>query len=189
MCGKRLQADVINYAAVMSAMEKGHRWQEALHLFAQMSHAKLQANTVSLSVAVSACEKGRNWQMALELFEGAGSLDVALLSAALAACDVGGCWERAVAIWSAEFSRSIQVNSVALNACLSACGRATRWELVLSILEADRAEKVDATSYGVAAQACAAALRPATRGTERPRARERPVGLGRLVGRELYLSL
>lgn len=66
---QRVQANIINISAVMSAMEKAHRWREACDLLSQSHAETLRPSTVSFSAAISAAEKGRAWWMALRLLE------------------------------------------------------------------------------------------------------------------------
>ena len=54
----RLQADVITYAATISACEKGGQWQRALGLFEEFRSHGLQANVITYNATISACEKG-----------------------------------------------------------------------------------------------------------------------------------
>ena len=55
---QRLQAEVITYAATISACEKGGQWQRALGLFEEFRSHGLQANVITYNATISACEKG-----------------------------------------------------------------------------------------------------------------------------------
>ena len=59
------QANVTTYSAIISACEKGRRWQRSLELFEEMRSQALSADVITYNAAISACE----WQRALELFE------------------------------------------------------------------------------------------------------------------------
>ena len=64
-----IQANVTTYSAIISACEKGRRWQRSLELFEEMRSQALPADVITYNAAISACEKGKQWQRALEFFE------------------------------------------------------------------------------------------------------------------------
>ena len=60
----RVVPGAISYSAVISAGEKGQRWQQALGLLALIQQTAILPNVISLSAAISAGEKGQQWQQA-----------------------------------------------------------------------------------------------------------------------------
>ena len=51
------QLDVITFSALVSAREKGQRWQRALDFLAEMRQTGLQLDVISFNALISACEK------------------------------------------------------------------------------------------------------------------------------------
>merc|ERR1739848_408512 len=53
----------------ISACEKGHKPQQALHLLQELQLRGLLPNVITYSAAISACEKGQKPQQALHLLQ------------------------------------------------------------------------------------------------------------------------
>ena len=66
---RRLEPNVINFNATISACEKGRQWEKALQLPYEMQQRRLEPNVISFNAAISACGKGGQWEKALELLD------------------------------------------------------------------------------------------------------------------------
>jgi pentatricopeptide repeat protein len=56
------------YIALISAMEKGGQWEQALRVFEDMAEAGVQPDAITFSALISAMEKGGQWEQALRVF-------------------------------------------------------------------------------------------------------------------------
>ena len=64
---KGVEPNTITYSALISACEKGRKWERALELLKEMECKGIVADTITYSALISACEKGGKWERALEL--------------------------------------------------------------------------------------------------------------------------
>ncbi|CAK9036477.1 unnamed protein product [Durusdinium trenchii] len=117
---------VVFCASVLSACEKGPRWEIGIELLDWMrSSLDLPLNLFCFGAAISACRKGSNWQ---------------------------GAWALLEDIWSS----ALQPDLVAFNATISSCEKAQRWEFAIELLEMMSLQQVppDVVSFNATASAC-----------------------------------
>ena len=128
----KVAPDVISYNTAIAACARviPARWEQALALLKEMSHAPPEA----------ACAP-----------------DVVSYNAAIAACEKGAEWERAIELLSAMWGAGLEPDRISYNAAISACARAGRWESALELLGEMREIGPDAISYSAAISACARA--------------------------------
>ncbi|CAE8633602.1 unnamed protein product, partial [Polarella glacialis] len=63
-----LAPDEISYNSALSALEKGHKWPEAIGILSlTMPQRGATPDEISFNSAMSACEKNGQWQMALSM--------------------------------------------------------------------------------------------------------------------------
>ncbi|CAK9071025.1 unnamed protein product [Durusdinium trenchii] len=123
---RSLEFDVVFCASVLSACEKGPRWEIGIELLDWMrSSLDLPLNLFCFGAAISACRKGSNWQ---------------------------GAWALLEDIWSS----ALQPDLVAFNATISSCEKAQRWEFAIELLEMMSLQQVppDVVSFNATASAC-----------------------------------
>eukprot|EP00913_Durusdinium_trenchii_P010084 g9457.t1 len=123
---RSVEFDVVFCASVLSACEKGPRWEIGIELLDWMrSSLDLPLNLFCFGAAISACRKGSNWQ---------------------------GAWALLEDIWSS----ALQPDLVAFNATISSCEKAQRWEFAIELLEMMSLQQVppDVVSFNATASAC-----------------------------------
>eukprot|EP00434_Breviolum_minutum_P030110 symbB.v1.2.026630.t1/scaffold2678.1/size73170/5 len=153
------------YNSVLSACDKGHRWQEALETLKDVQQLNL-GNIVSYSTAMSACAKGAQWHWAIFLLK---SLENANLqpnqvtyAAAISACekgegplrdvsfrDVRGRWAEALGILERMPPEHRDL------AAISACEKASQWQVALEMFV--KLPEQDMVAHNAVASACAKA--------------------------------
>ena len=69
MKAKKLPLQAMTYSAVMSALEKAHRWRDALNIFEEMANPPTpQHDHISaVNSAIQACVRGVQWETSLHL--------------------------------------------------------------------------------------------------------------------------
>ena len=97
MSGQRLKPNVVTFNTVLSACEKGRRWEQALRWLDQLREEILTPNVVTSSAAISACETRLQWVRAVtlldDLLQKGLEPGVITCSALVSACGKGEAWE------------------------------------------------------------------------------------------------
>ena len=99
-----VEPDVPCYAACISALGRGDRCDDALHMLSDLEqHSTLRPTTIAYNAALAACERAGRWRDALELLEGMDMRsgckpNTVSLNTAISACEKGGEWRRALAL-------------------------------------------------------------------------------------------
>ncbi|CAL1147577.1 unnamed protein product [Cladocopium goreaui] len=161
-----LARDTVLRSSVLSACEKGHRWQTALSL----SHRSLEEepeclDLICFNAVISACEKKGQWQWALHLLQqirGNPKLRASVVSfnAAISACEKGGAWEFSLELLR-EISLETRPDITSFNGAISAAASGRSWQVSLDLFRrATGADLVpDLVTYGAAVAASEAAGR------------------------------
>ena len=134
------RADLKSYNSAISACAKVARWPMALHLAAQAEH--LGWDKITFGSLLSACTNG-TWSLALELLEQArcrGLLSRIAYHSSILAC--GQHWRLAVRLLSESISARISPDVTLLGAVMSSLERGQQWTQALQLLR--RAPQVDA---------------------------------------------
>eukprot|EP00445_Apocalathium_hangoei_P020606 CAMPEP_0203902786 /NCGR_PEP_ID=MMETSP0359-20131031/44813_1 /ASSEMBLY_ACC=CAM_ASM_000338 /TAXON_ID=268821 /ORGANISM="Scrippsiella Hangoei, Strain SHTV-5" /LENGTH=760 /DNA_ID=CAMNT_0050826707 /DNA_START=42 /DNA_END=2321 /DNA_ORIENTATION=- len=175
---RALTPNVITYSAAISACEKGHRWEWAVHLLEVMEDKNVTPQVIACSAAISACEKGEQWEHALALLERMRSRgprpNVISFNAAMSACEKGRRWQVSLQLldelWSggggaggssssssSGAARPLRPSTISANVAISACGRGSRWDAALRLLEVEmpaRRLRPSSASFSAATNAC-----------------------------------
>lgn len=99
-----LRPDARTYSAAIGACEKGHQWEQALHLLSEMLQCGLDPNIITCSSVISACEKGLQWERALQLLlevkQASMHPTAVTYNAVISACEKCEQWQRALELLS-----------------------------------------------------------------------------------------
>eukprot|EP00928_Gymnodinium_smaydae_P064285 TRINITY_DN4766_c0_g1_i1.p1 TRINITY_DN4766_c0_g1~~TRINITY_DN4766_c0_g1_i1.p1 ORF type:complete len:714 (+),score=160.15 TRINITY_DN4766_c0_g1_i1:64-2205(+) len=133
----RLEVNAFHYSAVISACEKGERWETACFLLDEMSRLSVQRDAIVVNAAISACEKGARWEFACGLLGEMPRRSVTpttvSFNAAISACEKGSAWHVACQLFSAMRSTCISRDTVTYNATISAYAAGQRWRAALAL--------------------------------------------------------
>ncbi|CAJ1327560.1 unnamed protein product [Effrenium voratum] len=125
-----------HFALAINAFGRERRWQDALHLLAQMPQRSLGPCMFSHSAAVSACARASAWPAAMGLICDAGTEpDLIAVTSALTACQKASRWQEALALQAEAQRRALQLDIVALNSVISSCGKGSAWAAALALLQ------------------------------------------------------
>eukprot|EP00435_Cladocopium_sp_Y103_P070973 s418_g36.t1 len=136
----KVQLNIINLNALLSAYEKSNQWHLALHFFEAMAATGLRApNRVSFNTMLTALSKAQRWRHAVQTF---ASLpiesiqpNVISFSAATTCCLQNSQWPKAVGFFDAMPSSHVVPNVISFNAAIGARGKSTEWPAAVRILE------------------------------------------------------
>eukprot|EP00439_Symbiodinium_sp_Y106_P086023 s109_g30.t2 len=146
--------------SAISACGKGHEWESALSLLAQMPTLRLQPNVYSFSAAISSCEKGGQWQRAVALLaempQRKIEANVYSFSSTLSALAQSTERQRALNLLEEMPARGIEPVIVSINAALDACGKDGCWQEALALLHRAERDSLQpaVVSYSAAINAC-----------------------------------
>ena len=150
LCVARVRrTDTVNTAA--SSCERGRKWQQALHLFADAFHAGVTPSLLSIVVMLSACATGSSWEPALSWLSRAQNTQddlttqTACLNAAIASCSRAAQWERALTVLRRSVIKDVISYSSAMDACC--WGQAWRAAAVLLATAATDSVELGAAAY------------------------------------------
>ncbi|CAJ1433638.1 unnamed protein product, partial [Effrenium voratum] len=149
--------------AVISALGKAARWQEALNLFMhegqvprnavmwsalvssgpavlagpliqEAASQAIRLDTISYNAAISCCDKGSRWQSSVELWEDLRKVGLWPQVRTLNCCIAAfRNWEASLRVLGSLRVLQLQQDEVTRNVILGACG--SRWSSVLAALE------------------------------------------------------
>ena len=151
---EKVVPDDVVYNAIISACEKGGRWQRALALFQTMPEQRLVPDVVGYGAIISACEKGGQWQRALALFQTMPEErvvpNVVIYGAIISAFEKGGEWQRALALFQTMPGEKVVPNDFVYNAIISAFEKGGEWQRALALFQTMPEERVvpDVVSFG-----------------------------------------
>jgi pentatricopeptide repeat domain-containing protein 1 len=156
MVWKGLERSVITYSSLISACEKGGRWEAALQLFDEMTRDGCSPNTVTYNSLIAACGQGAfSWGEAL----GAGgsssflgslrTLEASHSHAPLSPprpnqtqpnqtnhlSSPGGLWEKAQSVFDQMQSSGCAPDVVTYTSLISAYERGGQWHLALQAFQ------------------------------------------------------
>ena len=160
---QRLVSDRVSYNITLSALERSSRWQEAAHMFTEMSLQGFSANIISFNTLLGALARGKKWQLGLNLLslEKAPNWptpDAVSIGTGISACALAMRWSVALALLEqlGRFPERATARRAAVTSALWACGSASRWQQGLSLLgPAMPSLRPDAALLGAAVSACA----------------------------------
>ncbi|CAE7261700.1 PTAC2 [Symbiodinium sp. KB8] len=112
-------------SAVLSACDRGGRWEVALDLLSQFQAERLEVGLVVYNAAIAGCKRAGQWQLALSELEP----NTITKTSTISACALGIQWARALEL--------IESNLISCNAAAGACGK-------------ERSFERDAASYSIA---------------------------------------
>ncbi|KAL4437444.1 hypothetical protein ABPG75_004583 [Micractinium tetrahymenae] len=153
-----VQPNTFSYSALISALARAGRWQEAEGYFeelrAQAQRAPdMQPNTVTFAALISAYEKGGQLGKALEAFEQqieAGvAPDLITYSSLVTACERAGQTRKAVELMDQLHAAGMVGNHQLYHGLLSSCQAAGEWELALEVFLAMQCAAVRPTAHTV----------------------------------------
>lgn len=127
----KIQGNVDTFSAVVSAYEKNVLWQNALHMWMEMSNKHLQPDTISLNAMTSAFAHGLCWKLAMQCL---GQIrctipaDFITRNAILTSCGGVHQWQMALDFFDSE--ADMEAHSVMIASCASSF----QWTLGLRIL-------------------------------------------------------
>ncbi|CAJ1329150.1 unnamed protein product [Effrenium voratum] len=151
-------ASLFEQNGVISACEKGGRWEVALDLL----HTMHVADTVSFSSAMAACGRRGKWRLAVALLAQMAAAraepnDVSFNSA-VAACEEEGAWEAALGLLRELAARRL-LDVVSFGSAITTCEVAQQWQKALWLLAS-----MDTWQLAPSVPCLGAALRAAVRG-------------------------
>ncbi|CAJ1341714.1 unnamed protein product, partial [Effrenium voratum] len=166
--------------AVISALGKAARWQEALNLFMhegqvprnavmwsalvssgpavlagpliqEAASQAIRLDTISYNAAISCCDKGSRWQSSVELWEDLRKVGLWPQVRTLNCCIAAfRNWEASLRVLGSLRVLQLQQDEVTRNVILGACG--SRWSSVLAALEGASSLNIALASCGRAGQ-------------------------------------
>ncbi|CAK9036478.1 Uncharacterized aminotransferase YodT [Durusdinium trenchii] len=114
---------VVFCASVLSACEKGPRWEAC------------KRDQSGFGAAISACRKGSNWQGAWALLEDIWSSalqpDLVAFNATISSCEKAQRWEFAIELLEMMSLQQVPPDVVSFNATASACEKRAQWSWAL----------------------------------------------------------
>ncbi|CAE8586321.1 unnamed protein product [Polarella glacialis] len=132
------QPSLMAWIAMLSACEKGERWQEAVNLLETLHGSGLEACAPVRSVVISACEKARKWQHALCLLGtlrmAAVELNTISFNAGISAAEKGRQWGWSLLLLEAMRSAGVETDVVTYSASISAAEKGDVWQVTLMLL-------------------------------------------------------
>ncbi|CAJ1445510.1 unnamed protein product, partial [Effrenium voratum] len=122
--------DVVCFGSLISACEKGRRWELAIHALTWMDDFRLSPDQICLNAAVSACQKAAMWQQALDVLrslpERRLQRDAVGFNSALGALK----WSQALRMARHMMEESIEATVVTFNSLMGVC----EWQVTLQLL-------------------------------------------------------
>lgn len=136
----KVQADVIDFSAAISAYATAGKWQHALLLLLLMSEVTVQPNIVSLTVCIRSLQhcKERSLQRALQLVNAAtawAERDAVSINAMLSLCGKDGQWQQALCLFGGLSNSQLEVSAVSFNTSITSC-RSLYWQQASRLLAA-----------------------------------------------------
>eukprot|EP00435_Cladocopium_sp_Y103_P012634 s1117_g3.t1 len=155
---------IVTLGAVMSAREKGGKWEEALDLVGELHQRKEELSGVILGAAISACARGEQWELALQMLWGASmKQNLVVYNTAINACAKGGQWQAALCLLDVAAASRLTPNLISFTSSISATEESSAWSVALALLasagRACSAAEQDAGLRSAAMRSCAAAGR------------------------------
>lgn len=152
---------IVTLGAVMSAREKGGKWEEALDLVGELRQRKEELSGVILGAAISACARGEQWELALQMLWGASmQQNLVVYNTAINACAKGGQWQVALCLLDVARASRLTPNLISFTSSISATEEASAWSVALALLasasRACSAAEQDAGLRSAAMRSCAA---------------------------------
>lgn len=156
----KVQRDVATYNATLSALGTGHFWQGSLQKLRDLS-SSLDPSVITYNSAVSIFEKVSRWQHALLVFDELAQLASRRLQANVTTCnslisafEKCGAWREALHLVSCMIQVwRLRPDSITYNATISACEKASMWQLSSWLLFEDQLER-DIVTCNSAATSC-----------------------------------
>ena len=149
-----LRADTILHSTVVTACERGTRWEQGLRIMEEACTNKLRVDTVACSSVISSVARTRRW---LKAFFGLNNMrertvrpNVVATNAAISSCDRAGQWKPAAAIFRAAVSLGTEPDTISCNSLLSSCTATAPWYRAVALCaEMSKACQSDLISYNV----------------------------------------
>ena len=123
---------------MVSACEKGHRWDKAVEFFETMGVAHgFRKDVVTYTTSIAALSHSHKWQETCEklaeMFKSRLYPNVTTYSALITALQLAQQWQRAL-LGFEMLSSVLEPDAVSLNACIKAAATGTQWIMILHLL-------------------------------------------------------
>eukprot|EP00439_Symbiodinium_sp_Y106_P033351 s3406_g3.t22 len=149
---RRLQADVICFTTLLSAVQRSAQWRLALTVLADMARTRAQPDLICHNAALAACQEGP-WQLAVAVLDDLWSSnlcpDIVSFNTAITACLRNEQWQTGLSflevladkglkprLWQQHIVTEGSGSSATFDAATSACEKGTRWLEALAFLQA-----------------------------------------------------
>lgn len=166
---RRVAPDARSYGghpmlAVLSELEGGHLWREALRWLQEATLRRVQLDSMCYNAAIGACRRAAQWELALvslremrrERHGGLGGPDFATYSSVIRG--VGARWVLALALLgeSLILGATRSMNVFVLGAALRSCREGRQWQRALAVMEAavEARSALDVLACNTALAAC-----------------------------------
>ncbi|OLP94090.1 Pentatricopeptide repeat-containing protein, chloroplastic [Symbiodinium microadriaticum] len=153
--------------ASIGACQQAGAWPSALLLLLSSAAEGLRPNEVAINSAISVCEEAGHWRSGLHLL-----MDMPSSTPQVETRAVEESFSVPVLSGRAHLGaqkRAVAADSVSFSAALSACERASCWEMGLALLSQLEEARLTADSF-----TCAAALSACEKGSQWQRSRQSP---------------
>ncbi|CAK9095700.1 unnamed protein product [Durusdinium trenchii] len=154
-----IQSNLMTCSALISACEKGRRWQHALILLETMIEKGYLMDVLTFNAAISACEKSGQWCCALglldQMLESQLQANDISFNAIISACEKGSQWQRAISLLDMIPLASAQADVISFTSALSSCEKEHLWQQALSLMDAMQCQRIqpNAVTLSVACHA------------------------------------
>eukprot|EP00439_Symbiodinium_sp_Y106_P033337 s3406_g3.t18 len=136
---RRLQADVICFTTLLSAVQRSAQWRLALTVLADMARTRAQPDLICHNAALAACQEGP-WQLAVAVLDDLWSSnlcpDIVSFNTAITACLRNEQWQTGLSFLEVLADKGLKPSSATFDAATSACEKGTRWLEALAFLQA-----------------------------------------------------